>query len=296
MMMNRLYLPYLEFYITNVCNLTCQECNRFNNDKFKGWQRWSEYADIYERWSHELDFGYYGILGGEPTLNPTFYQWLEGLQKLWPGRFCQVGSNGTQLDKHPELYEILRKYKKTLAFNVACHNPASWNALKEKIHNFLGDNVKETFDDGMFKKCWLEDDQGVRIRLTQEWLFQKSALITNPKTGRKTLHNSNREKAHAICYSKNCHHFDKGQLYKCGPSSLFKEYDKQFTLELSAEDRQLIQDYKPLSIEDNQETKKKFIDALPNSISLCKFCPDYMKRFELDSIEKKDFKKWTYSA
>lgn len=38
--MNR--LDYMEFYITNVCNLTCTGCNRFNNYKFKGFQRWTE--------------------------------------------------------------------------------------------------------------------------------------------------------------------------------------------------------------------------------------------------------------
>ena len=38
--MNR--LDYCEFYITNVCNLSCNGCNRFNNYKFRGFQRWED--------------------------------------------------------------------------------------------------------------------------------------------------------------------------------------------------------------------------------------------------------------
>ena len=39
-------LNYAEFYITNVCNLNCTECNRFNNYHFSGHQRWDDYSDV----------------------------------------------------------------------------------------------------------------------------------------------------------------------------------------------------------------------------------------------------------
>jgi molybdenum cofactor biosynthesis enzyme MoaA len=38
----------LEVYITNVCNLSCRGCNRFNNYNFKGHQLWADHADEYE--------------------------------------------------------------------------------------------------------------------------------------------------------------------------------------------------------------------------------------------------------
>ena len=81
--MKDLFLPTVEFYITNVCNLSCAGCNRFNNYKFKGLQRWDDYKDIYRRWSEELHVTkYIGILGGEPMLNPDFMNWLEGVKIL----------------------------------------------------------------------------------------------------------------------------------------------------------------------------------------------------------------------
>ncbi len=45
----------VEFYITNVCNYTCDNCNRFNNHKFSGWQRWSDYEGIYRQWAERIE-------------------------------------------------------------------------------------------------------------------------------------------------------------------------------------------------------------------------------------------------
>ena len=55
-MNKKFQLNYVEFYITNVCNLTCQGCNRFNSFKFKGWQKWEDYADTYKQWSEQIEF------------------------------------------------------------------------------------------------------------------------------------------------------------------------------------------------------------------------------------------------
>lgn len=286
--MNKIFVKYVEFYITNVCNLTCSECNRFNHLNFKGWQKWQDFANVYEKWSKEINLGSYSIMGGETLLNPSLYEWIDGLQKLWPNTQCKIASNGTQLDQHKDLYEYLIKYKNSLFLQIACHNEQMYENLKNKIRNFLKKPINEEFDDSQFKKYYFFDKNGIKIRLSQEWIFQKNALLVDEKTKQFTLHQSNREKAHLICWSKSCHHFDKGELFKCAPSSLFKQVDKQFNLYLSDDDRKLIENYKPLNVNDSLETKKKFIKNLPNSISLCKFCPSSFARKKFYSIEKKE--------
>ena len=52
---SRYVLDKVEFYITNVCNLNCDQCNRFNDYKFAGWQRWSDYEAIHQRWAELVD-------------------------------------------------------------------------------------------------------------------------------------------------------------------------------------------------------------------------------------------------
>ena len=96
--------PVVEFYITNVCNLNCQGCNRFNSFPIKGWNSWSLYKDVYQQWSQELNLHGISIMGGEPLLNPEFDQWIDGIRYLWPNAKIMIASNGTQLPKHKQFY------------------------------------------------------------------------------------------------------------------------------------------------------------------------------------------------
>ena len=76
--MNR--LNYMEFYITNVCNLTCTGCNRFNNYKFKGFQRWADYKEEYTQWSKEF-------LSQWKIKNNTIYEEYKNLFS-WTPNWC----------------------------------------------------------------------------------------------------------------------------------------------------------------------------------------------------------------
>ena len=59
--------PVVEFYITNVCNLACRGCNRFNDQKFKGHQYWDDHAAEYEAWAKRLDIPRITIRSEEHT-------------------------------------------------------------------------------------------------------------------------------------------------------------------------------------------------------------------------------------
>ena len=109
-MTQRITIDKLEFYITNVCNLTCSGCNRYNNYKFAGWENWEDYEKIFERWAEKIDIIKPVILGGEPLLNPTINKWVEGISRIWPNHYSpQIQSNGTRIDLVDGLYESCRK-------------------------------------------------------------------------------------------------------------------------------------------------------------------------------------------
>jgi MoaA/NifB/PqqE/SkfB family radical SAM enzyme len=120
--MKRFRLPYIEFYITNVCNLTCQGCNRFNNYKFSGFQRWNDYKDLYTQWATELDIGNISILGGEPLLHPEFMLWLTEIRKLWPRTPLSTVTNGYRLNQIDGLYEFIQNHCSNTSLSVGIHN------------------------------------------------------------------------------------------------------------------------------------------------------------------------------
>jgi organic radical activating enzyme len=95
--MKKVVKEKIEFYITNVCNLNCDNCNRLNNYYFSGHEYWSDYCDVYQQWSDLVDFEEITILGGEPTLNPSLLEWINGLRRLWPKAKINLLTNGSRL-------------------------------------------------------------------------------------------------------------------------------------------------------------------------------------------------------
>jgi organic radical activating enzyme len=283
-----LKLDYAEFYITNVCNLTCNGCNRFNSFRIKGWQAWSQYKSIYEKWSQQLNIGIISIMGGEPLLNPEFYQWVDGLSKLWPHSAIIIATNGTQLDRHKKFYDVMLDNKK-ISLNVSLHNKMQKKKIIDKVKNFLCFPFQYEADTTRYRESLsITDANGVTIKIFYNWWFHQGAIIRDQQIDRYTLHNSDPIKAHTICHSKTCHHFDQGRLYKCGPAALFQVFDQQIGLDLSDEDRKLMEHVNSLSVDDPLDVKRQFIDKIKEPIPQCKFCPENYEGKMIFAIEKKD--------
>lgn len=136
-MTNKKYmLDLAEFYITNVCNLSCTNCNRFNNLKLKGFQKWHKYKDKYKKFADRIDIKRISILGGEPFLNPDIYNWIEGLIELWPNSKTQVTTNGTR-PKDEKLLQTLMKHKGKLWIDYECHDESYYNTYHNNVLKFL---------------------------------------------------------------------------------------------------------------------------------------------------------------
>lgn len=270
------YIPYAEFYITNVCNMTCNGCNRFNNLDFTGFQKWEDYSDIYKQWAEEFDLGWVAILGGEPMLNPTFKQWVIGVSELWPGIKIQIVTNGTRLEYVPWLRELMEQ-NNNIEISVGIHNINDVETITSKVKDFLGQETN-------IYNRYLVNRNGAKVKIENQWRFHQSALITTD-TG-YTLHDSDPELAFATCEQKTCHHFVKGMLYKCGTLAVLPDFNKQHALELSETDRNLMEEYKPLSITDSTNDKTNFVNSLGAYVPQCKFCPEHFKIKHIFSTTK----------
>lgn len=280
-------LKYAEFYITNVCNLACPGCNRFNNYKFKGFQRWHDYQEQYEKWAELINIEAIGILGGEPLLNVDFVQWLNGIRRLWPRVFVKVVTNGFYLNRVPDLYDNF-KNKKNLELWVGIHNPDHQTLINQELDKFLVQPIKRTLhnDDPYQAYELLVDANGVTVKLEYNWWFHQGALIQN-QDNTFSLHNSDVQQAHDICHMKTCHHFIKGKLYKCGIVALLPEFVEQNKFQISDEDMDLLHSYQPLTLEHSEQQKKHFIDHLGDAIPQCKFCPSQYHGQQIAAQEKK---------
>ena len=236
--------PVVEFYITNVCNLTCRGCNRFNNYNFKGHQYWDDHAEEYEAWSKRLDLPRITIIGGEPTLNPDLEKWAMNLRRLWPDAVIMVQTNGTY--QRPEHLTYWGKYR--VGFGISLHDPATADDIKQKWKHHAG--------------------------IIDAFVFHQSAVIK--KDDHYILHSSDVQQAFNACDMKHDHTMYNGKLYKCPAMSNLPEFDQQFDLRLDARQRELLYSYQPLSADCDEEELQQFALTKDTSIVQCEFCPQNM--------------------
>ena len=292
--MNKHLFSKIEFYITNVCNLTCEGCNRFNNYSFAGWQKWADYEEAYTKWSEYIDIDRIVILGGEPLLNPDILDWVYGINRVFK-RNVQILSNGTRLNKVKGLYEALQAHGNWMG--ISWHNPNTIDEFEKEVYQFLQGTITKIEKDDPLNKfgahtTWV-DENDVAIPLWIQYDFYDSAIKQNDN-GRFTLHNSRPDVAHNSCgFAKfKNYHMIKGKLYKCGPAALFPEFDQQHKFDISAADRELLNSYRPLSADDYPEHGAEFLDNIDKQLAMCKFCPeslDYKNR--LFAVSKNQAKK-----
>lgn len=289
----RIVLPKIEFYITNVCNLACPNCNRFNDHDFKGWQRWQDYEEQYTQWSKLVKLEQAVIIGGEPLLNPSLIDWVKGINRLWDIP-VQILSNGLRINHVRGLYDLLRTgtpSDPTMLnwLGISWHDPDTIDELDQEIRKFMPGMVKRNDNDKYFNAHAVWTDRNfVSIPAWMQDKFQNSAVIKKPEGG-FTVHDTDPEHAHSICAfvrNKN-YHFIKGAIYKCGPSALLPEFDDQHHLDISEADRQLMHSYKPLTLDTFESGSEDFFAQLDNPIPQCKFCPNDSTTRQIRAQNKK---------
>ena len=280
----------IEVYITNVCNLTCTDCNRFNNFNFRGWQDWQDYADIYRRWGQLIDLRAITIMGGEPLLNPTVTQWITGLGGAF-GIPIETLTNGTRINKVKGLYDAVNRTTNGQKnhMSVSIHDMDDFAEIEQNIIEFLDGNIAEDSD---LKQKWNPDWQWVNKDRVMVNGFRQDQFDTSSiqvgETGQLLLHNSNPNQAHDACTFRGyeSYHFIRGALYKCGPVALMPEFDKQYPFPLTDEERVLLNQYQPLTVDNFDDYHAEFFENLNNPIPQCRFCPEHKTRKKIFAIKK----------
>jgi sulfatase maturation enzyme AslB (radical SAM superfamily) len=276
-MAQRRLIDRLEFYITNVCNLTCSGCNRYNNYKFSGHWTWAEAEPVLTRWAEKIEVRHPVILGGEPLLNPDIVAWINGIRRLWPRLGgVQVQSNGTRLDITRGLYEALDPDVGNW-IGISLHAEEHKEPLFERIRNFLKHPITETENptDPVGSKYQFVDVNKNYVHVWSNDTFVQSNIIEQAN-GRFGLYNSNPDVAHENCTYRRFknYHMINGRIYKCGPVALMPQFDDQYSFDLSDEDRAIMRGYRGLGVDEYDTRGQEFLDTIDRVVPQCKFCPE----------------------
>jgi molybdenum cofactor biosynthesis enzyme MoaA len=63
-------IPFLEMHVSHACNFRCQSCSHFSGNGNRGLVSLEEAETWMRGWQNRLLPKVFGLLGGEPTLNP----------------------------------------------------------------------------------------------------------------------------------------------------------------------------------------------------------------------------------
>jgi len=169
----------------------------------------------------------------------------------------------------------------------SCNTPSEFNSLPPSIkqeciilHNFS----KESFDQQhLHTKIILKN--GIVIMLTPKYTHSSSALVITDNT--ITLHNNDPDKAHNQCDFSLCHQLKNGNLYQCPLPAVLPDFILQHEMKLTEKMLSIINNYKPLSITDDDKTMQVFVDSINKPYDYCSFCPTNNIIHNITSTKKK---------
>lgn len=262
-MQPKLTLPFLETMITQACNLSCAGCTNYSDLTHSGYVTWNEGRQQLLAWLERIDILDFGIIGGEPLINPQCREWLVGLRELLPNAQIRFTTNGLLLHKNKDIIDLMHKLG-NVSFKITVHE--STTDLEQLI--------QQIFDQYQWQPV---TEYGInRWITTNNFRFHVKRPDKFIKTYRNTYADmepwhSDPALAFDNCIQKTCPLLHNGSIYKCSTAGLLYDTLARFNFPNLTQ----WQPYIPgalLSTCTNQELAE-FIDNFGQPNAICGQCP-----------------------
>lgn len=284
------------FYITNFCNLSCDNCITFSNLNFIGHYEWSDYESKNKLWPIYITPRKVTLIGGEPFTNPDILNWVYGIRSLWPDHDnMSVTTNGTFFNK--KRYREIAKHiiKSKIRLEVSVHSAKDYDRILNDLLSILKEvgieyrciditvdmndreydlaegMTQEDLEKSNDEKKFVHKYEGHTLfTISKKYIFQSNTITFIDKKNIK-MNQNDPITSHSKCCLIDFHFIYKGDLYKCHVPSVGQDFMNQFVLEeRSAE---LIKKYKPCDPTDDPGNIMNFLKNILNPIEQCSLCP-----------------------
>lgn len=265
--MSKFVIPYAEAIVTQVCNLVCPGCSTYSDLSYKGYTRWEDGKKNIEPWLDRVEFEHFGIMGGEPLVNPRIKDWLVGIRELMPNTTIRFPVNGTLLHKNLDIVDLLHDMGNVI-FKITVHT-------QDKSIDDAIEYVKDRFH---WKPVF---EYGVNRYVTDNnFKFQ----INHPEKFYKTFQNdyanaapydSDPVAAFEQCHQKECPLLINGRIYKCSTSGLMDGVLKRFDYPNQPQWDPYLDNALngSIGLDSSDEQIQAFIDNVRQPHDTCRQCP-----------------------
>lgn len=256
-------LPFVEIMVTQACNLSCHGCTNYSDLVHSGYLTWKEGHQQIIPWLEKVDIPDFGILGGEPLMNPDIRNWIIGLRELMPNSQIRFTTNGLLLENNFDIVDLLHKIG-NVVFKIAVHqkNVQLENVIEKINKKYDWEPVVE------FGVSRLKTSNNFRFHVKRPEIFYKTYQGTY-----QTMmpHDSNPKDAFEICCQQTCPLLYKGKLYKCSTSGLLEDTLTRVGFPNKELWDQFI--YKGISPTDSESEINQFLENFGKPHQMCKMCP-----------------------
>ncbi len=227
-------LPYIEYHVTDHCNLNCKGCVHFaplvQGEKYADYETLKRDLLQLKKLVPYIDKIH--ILGGEPFLNKELGRYIELTREVYPFSNISVVTNGLMLIKmKADVIESLRKNKVRISIS-------SYPPILSRINDIVA-YVK---------------DQGIEIDCTEP--IYQFAYTFDSKGG----HAEGAKRINCTCPN-----LYEGHLAVCPPIAYMKYYNDYFNQNMTYEDGLI-------DIYDENLTYKVLVDELHKIRKVCDKC------------------------
>jgi hypothetical protein len=260
---NKLVLPFVETMVTQACNLSCYGCTNYSDLKHQGYVTWNQGREQITPWLSRLEISDFGLIGGEPLINPEIRRWVTGIRELLPHAHLRFTTNGLLLEKHFDVVKLLSEIGNCV-LKVSVHTPSM--EVEQVISRILKEfNWRPIFKYGIHHYQTTND---FRFQVRRPDIFLKTYL---GNYNNMRPHNSDPEKAFEMCCQQTCPLLNQGKLYKCSTTGLLKSTLERFNWPNRNEwEPYLVEGLTPQCGDDELS---EFLKNFGNPAEICGQCP-----------------------
>ena len=280
--MNKPILPFVETMITQSCNLSCYGCTNYSDLTHSGYVRWADGKQQLEAWLARIDIPDFGILGGEPLVNPEVDRWIVGLRELLPNAQIRFTTNGINLHKKFHIIKLLHDIGNcVIKIGVHINDPQLEKTIQRIYDLYEWEPITEYGIDRF--------TTGDRVRF----------YVRRPTTFRKTYrgtyetmmpHNSNPAEAFKQCCQQTCPLLYKGRIYKCSTSRLLEDTLARFNNPNYEQWEPLID--RGIGPDCSDKELEAFLNNFGKPNAICKQCPTSADaESQINHLQHVEFKK-----
>lgn len=265
MMTKKPVLPFVETMITYGCNLSCQGCTNYSDYNVKGLVTWDQGKRWIEGWLEKIEIPDFGIMGGEPLMNPEVERWILGCRDVMPTSQIRFTTNAILLSRRRSVLDTLMSIGNCV-IKISAHQPQEFYTQEAMKLLFDLSDWRPVVEHGIHR--WINDD-GVRLQINFPKNFVKSYL---GEFSNMLPHHNDPAQAFDICVQQRCPLLYQGRLYKCSTSALLGKVLGDWNRSHVPEWQSYLS-YRGIGVDCDDQDLENFIGDFGRPEWICQMCP-----------------------